>query len=502
MSLRRNILANYLSQAYVTLIGIVMVPVYLRYMGAEAYGLVGFFAMIQAWFQLLDMGLTPTMARETARFNGGASDAWRLRHLLRGMEGVFVGVAVLGCVAMVTASGVIATSWLKVQQLPLAEVRRAIILISMIVALRWVSGLYRSAITGFERLVWLGGFNMALATARFVLVIPLFVYVGTSATLFFSYQLLLAMLEVATLLWQTYRLLPTPPTGEHRPWQYAPLRGVLKFSLSIAFASFVWVMATQADKLILSKLLPLTEYGYYTLVVLVAGGVLAISGPVSGALLPRLTRLAAAGDHAGLLLLYRNATQVVVVVAVPAALVLSLFSRQVLWAWTGNAVLVDTVAPVLALYAAGSGISVIAAFPYYLQYAKGDIKLHLIGNVLFVLLLIPSLIAATWKFGMLGAAWVWLILNLVYFLLWVPVAHRCFAPGAHWLWMTKDVLLTSVPALLAALLLQYTAPWPVGRPAIAVQLCGLGLLLLCITSLSSGKIRELLALRFNSVEII
>lgn len=502
MSLRRNILANYLSQAYVTLVGIVMVPVYLSYMGAEAYGLVGFFAMVQVWFQLLDIGLTPTMARETARFNGGASDATSLRHLLRAMEGFFVGIAVLGCAAMVAAAGFISSSWLKVQKLPLIEVEHAIMLIAVIVALRWVSGLYRSAITGFERLVWLGGFNMVLATARFVLVIPLFIFVGTSATLFFSYQLLLAVLELGILVWQTYRLLPTPAAGERRPWQYAPLRGVLKFSLSIAFASFVWIVATQADKLILSKLLPLTEYGYYTLVVLVAGGVLVISGPVSGALLPRLTRLAAAGDNTGVLLLYQNATQLVAVMAVPVTLVLALFSRQVLWAWTGDAVLVDTVAPVLALYAVGSGISVLAAFPYYLQYAKGELKLHLVGNLLFVLLLIPFLIGATWKFGMLGAAWVWLVLNLVYFLLWVPVAHRRFAPGLHWRWMRKDVLLVSMPALLVALLLQYTAPWPVGRAAITVQLCGLGMLLLGISGMSSSKVRELLAHRFKPVGIV
>jgi O-antigen/teichoic acid export membrane protein len=67
MPLKKNILANYASQIYVTLIGIFMVPLYIKYMGAEAYGLVGFFAMLQAWFNLLDMGLTPTTARETAR---------------------------------------------------------------------------------------------------------------------------------------------------------------------------------------------------------------------------------------------------------------------------------------------------------------------------------------------------------------------------------------------------------------------------------------------------
>lgn len=500
MSLKKNILVSYVSQIYVTLIGIVMVPFYVKYMGAEAYGLVGFFAMLQAWFQLLDMGLTPTMARETARFNGGATDDISLRRLLRAMEGIFIGVAVLGCVAMMAASGAIATSWLKVQQLPLIEVQHAIMLMAIVVALRWVSGLYRSAINGFERLVWLGGFNMFLATARFVMVIPLFIYLGTSATLFFGYQVLLAVVEVAVLVWKTYRLLP-PLIGEHRPWQSAPLRSVLRFSLSIAFASFVWILATQADKLVLSKLLPLTEYGYFTLVVMVAGGVMAVSGPVSGALLPRLSKLAAEGDDKGLLQLYRNATQLVAVMAVPATLVLALFSRQVLWAWTSDQELVNTAAPVLALYAAGSGISVIAAFPYYMQFAKGNLKLHLIGSLLFVLILVPSLIWVTGQFGMVGAAWIWLVLNLAYFMIWVPVVHRYFVPGLHWHWLTKDVLFTSMPAFFTALLVQYTAPWPVGRVAIVVQLCGLGLLLLGITSISSSKIRGFLSHCFKKLEL-
>jgi len=88
MSLKRNILANYASQFYVTIIYIVMVPSYIKYMGSEAYGLIGFFAMLQVWFALLDMGLTPTMSRETARYNGGATDALSYRRLVRALEGI------------------------------------------------------------------------------------------------------------------------------------------------------------------------------------------------------------------------------------------------------------------------------------------------------------------------------------------------------------------------------------------------------------------------------
>ncbi len=62
MSLKANIIASYLSQAYITLASIVVLPLYIRYMGAEAYGLVGFFTLLQVWFSLLDMWLKPMLA--------------------------------------------------------------------------------------------------------------------------------------------------------------------------------------------------------------------------------------------------------------------------------------------------------------------------------------------------------------------------------------------------------------------------------------------------------
>jgi O-antigen/teichoic acid export membrane protein len=130
LSLKKNVLANYVSQIYVTVIGIVLVPLYIRYMGAEAYGLVGFFAMVQAWFQLLDIGLRPTLTREAARFKGGVTDALSFRRLVRVLEGIFTVVALVGALGMIAMAGTIASRWLKVQQLPLNQVKMAIILLS------------------------------------------------------------------------------------------------------------------------------------------------------------------------------------------------------------------------------------------------------------------------------------------------------------------------------------------------------------------------------------
>lgn len=100
MSLSRNIAANYAAQIYVSLVGIVVIPLYIRFMGAEAYGLVGFFALLQTCFNLLDIGLASTITRETARYRGGATDALTYRTLFKALERFFVAVAAAGTVAL------------------------------------------------------------------------------------------------------------------------------------------------------------------------------------------------------------------------------------------------------------------------------------------------------------------------------------------------------------------------------------------------------------------
>ncbi len=438
MSLQKNILANYLGQFYMTMVSIVMVPMYLEYLGAETYGLVAFFAMMQMWFHLLDLGMGPTLGRQVARFHGGAMTGTELRRLLRAMEAVFFGIAAAAMLAWILSAGAIANHWLNAETLDVQEVGGALVLIGIAVALRWVCGIYRSAIWGFEHQVWLNIFGIAIATLRFVTVIPLFIFVGTSPRVFFTYQLIVALVELGCLMAKTYASMPR--ATERTGWSLAPLRGVLTFSLTIAFTSSVWVMVTQMDKLVLSKILTLGQFGYFALGVLVASAVNLVGAPVTQAMLPRLSRLAAEQDQQGILALYRRATQWVCCAAAPVALGLALFAEPIVWIWTGDRGTAAAVAPIVRLYAIGNGLLAIAAFQYYLQFAKGDLRLHLAGNLIFVLLLVPLVILAASRYGGVGAGWVWLGQCAFFALAWTWLVHRRFAPGLHWPWVVRDVL--------------------------------------------------------------
>jgi O-antigen/teichoic acid export membrane protein len=490
MSLKRNIAANYASQLYTTLIGIVLVPVYLEQMGSEAYGLVGFFAMLQAWFNLLDMGLTPTIARESARFHGGAMTALTYRRLYRSLSLVFATVALAGGSALFALSGPVATRWLNLGQLAPTEVAAAVQVMALCVALRWMGGLYRGVVSGSERLVWLSGFNAVIATLRFVGVLPSMWLWGFTPAVFFWHQLAIAAIEVIWLLAMCQTLLPMPSsTGQSIGWSLKPIQPLLRFSLTIAFTSSVWVLVTQTDKLILSGILPLAEYGYFTLAVLVAGGITIVSGPVSSALLPRMARLYAEGQADELRRVYNQAAQLVSVLAGSIAVLLVVCAESLLFAWSGNAEMSSATAPMLRLYAVGNGLLALGAFPFYLQYARGDMRYHLIGNLILVTALIPSIVFAAIYGGGIGAGWAWMSMNALYLLVWVAYVHAKLEPGLHWPWLKDNVFKVLLPTVAVGWVLSLTRLHAQDRWQAFAHVVAVGTVCITVATLASPSLR-------------
>jgi O-antigen/teichoic acid export membrane protein len=122
---------------------------------------------------------------------------------------------------------------------------------------------------------------------------------------------------------------------------------------------------------------------------------------------------------------------------------------------------------VLGLYSLGNAIMGVTAFAYYIQYAMGSIRLHLIGNAIFAIIYLPTVFWVANEYGATGAAAAWLVMNTIYLVAWVPVVHHVVVPGLHLPWMLRDVLSValgaSVPAILLVTLLPSGALDDLGR---------------------------------------
>lgn len=444
-SVRKNVAFNYLGQAYATLIGVLILPLYLKYLGAEAFGLVGFFTLLQSWMQLLNLGITPTLGREVARLRDSPGEAARLRTVVRSLETVFVGVAVLACSALFLGREWLALRWLSIDRLDPALVASCIAMMAGMVGFRWVAALHRSGINAYERQVWMNLADIVLATLRAPGALLLIVLSGGDILLYFGYQLLLSVVEQLLVSFKFHSLLPPKGKAAIR-FSAAELRRVAPFALGVAYTGGIWIVVTQLDKLLLSKTLPLAEYGYFTLVATIAGGLVLLSAPVSRAVLPRMTALLAQRREAQMLGLYRRATRLVVCIVAPITLVLALFPGEAVRVWTGDAAAADWTARVLPLFVAGSGVMAVGAFQYYLQFAHGRLRQHVVYNTVSAAVSAPLIAYAAFRHGPVGVGWVWLGLRVVSFLAWTPYVHRLFAPGLHPAWLSRDVLLPAIAA--------------------------------------------------------
>jgi O-antigen/teichoic acid export membrane protein len=497
MSLKKNSLANFAGQIYTTLIGIVMLPFYLEFLGAEAYGLVGFFTLLQSWLVLLTAGLTPALARQVAYFRGrGELGGRSFREMLRSFELI---VWLLGGVTLLViwfASDWIAAHWLSVKNLELHTVAYCIALMGVMVGLRWAVGIYVSGISGLERQVWLNGFYITLATLRYGLAYVLLRWVTQDITHYFEFQLVLSALELLLVARKFYACQPAG-ASRHDPglrFSFAAIRPVLPFALGISYTSALWVFMTQSDKLILSHVLSLAEYGYLAVVAVIANAVLRFSEPINQAVLPRLTMLHSQGNSMALLELYRTVTQYLAIIVFSAAGMVAMFSQPLLFALTGHQAAAEWGAPVLFWFALGNGILVIVGMQYALQFAHGQVRMHVINTSINAAVQVPIMAYVAYVHGAVAVAIAWFAIRLTTFCIWPAIVHRKFAPGLHWKWVTQDVLPPLLGAAMGLLVVKQiidTMPMLLAtRLHIFAVLAMSGLLVMFCSAMAASKGRE------------
>jgi len=437
-SIKSNVVANYIGQFYAMFIGIIILPMYMTYLGAEAFGLIGFFTMLSGWMALLDVGLSSTMSRESASLKNSKTGIKELKSILRTIEFIFVVIAILICASIYINSDWMANEWLKTINLNVGSVSYSISLMGALVGFRWMAGMYKGAINGFEDQVWLNAYLVIINTLKFVGGLLVIIYLSRDIAVYFEYQLAVGVIELGVVMIRVYSKFPKSQVLELP--SYKTLRKIAPFALSIAYTSALWIVLTQIDKLLLSNILTLVEYGYFTLVVVIVNGISVMSSPIGDAIRPRMTSLISQGKVTEMLNLYRRSSQIVAIVAFSVSGMAATFSEELLYAWTGDMEAAKWSSKILFWYALGNGALMVLAFQYYLQFAYGNLRYHVKGNTYFGIVQIVVMVVAIYEYGAIGAAISWFSLQAVFLILWPAYIHGKFAPGLHRKWLQYDIL--------------------------------------------------------------
>jgi O-antigen/teichoic acid export membrane protein len=493
ISIGFNAITNFIGQSYTIAIAIIITPFYLQYLGAEAYGLVGFFMVMQNWLNLLDMGLSATLGRQVAYARGQINGFNNFKNLLRSFELIFFLLTIGIVISVHFSSNWLAQSWMKSVSLSAIDISYCITIMGLIIGLRLFSTIYRSGINGFEDQIWVNKTSVIINSLKYIGSLLIIVYISNDIRYFFEYQFAIGALEVVLLGKRFYHNLPSSDlsiTWLRIDWSI--FQKILPFTLSITYTSAILIAVTQFDKLLLSGILTLEEFGYFSLITLIAGSIINLSTPVFLAFLPRLTLLVSKRNLKEMTAIYINMTQLITWLTFSTAILISLYSEEILYSLTGDKRTYVWGREILLWYALGSSIFTLGTFQYYLQNAFGTLRLYVIGSSISLLIQVPLIYYTTTNYGALGAGQLWFAFSMIWFLGWTSVVHNKLIPGFHLKWLMLDLL----PMVITILILSYALSkvtyidMNASRFAIAFKTAIVGICFLTATSLCVRSIRN------------
>lgn len=452
-SLQANVVANFVGNGWAALISIIFVPIYLKYIGAEGYGLIGIFASLQVVLSLLDSGLSTTLNKEIAKLSVLPNTQQRMRNLVKTLGSVYWIMALAAGIIALCLSPVIAKYWVQPNELSVQTITYAFILLSISVVFQFPSGFYSGGLLGLQRQVMLNVLRILFATLRSAGVVLVLIFVSKSVIAFFSWTLFISILQAFVFKYCLWYYLPK--TSKSAVFDKKELKSIWRFAAGMTAIGITSILLTQVDKIILSKILSLEQFGYYTFAFALGSITYMIVGPISQSYFPKFSVLLAEKKLNELNKIYHQGCQMVTLLVVPFALFLALFSREILFIWTHNNITVENTWQITSVVTLAVAIHCLMFMPYMLCLTYSYTKLAFYTNVVILILLIPGTIFSAIHFGGLGGAICWLIITIIYLLINPVMIHKIFLKGQAFNWYWNDTLKPIIGCIIILFLSRY-----------------------------------------------
>lgn len=430
-----QLILGVLNSAATALTMLILAPVYLLYLGAEAFGLIGFYTTLLICMQVFDMGMATTLNREIARHGDGLLTQ-KNAQLLRCVELVYAGISlavVLGTWAM---GAWFVDAWFTAKTIPSVQLTHAIYGIGICVALRFPITVYQSALFGSGKMHLASGIGITQIIVGALGAYVLLRFNEADVVTFFVWQAVIASLHLASVRAVVWR---HAPRLKIQTFDWAAMRGITRYAAGAGMVSVAGLVLSQVDKLVLSKTLNLEQYGYYMLASSLAASVHMLSGPFYNLFFPLASKLIKSNQSEFLLTKYQFYSASLAACVFPISLYLILFFPQLLSLWMDNQVAVDQIGPIATILIVATSLHALMFLPHALVMAAGVSKAYLAMYGLLIALSVPLTVLLSVRYGAIGGALGQVVLFLVHIFSGVWVTHRLCFRGYGTVWIFKDV---------------------------------------------------------------
>jgi O-antigen/teichoic acid export membrane protein len=349
--MRRNLLANYAGTAFSAAAQVLVIPLYIRLLGENNWGLLAATVALSSVMLAFEAGVSLSVARSFAGFYRLANPQKRLRSLETRYVAASAGLLVIGLAASSPLS-----AWISGP-----DQSAALSWAFVMAGAQIVGSLYRSILIGTGDQVALNALLIAFTLLRQVAGLWAASMFGTVTSVVCAFACCFALEAVLRRFRSVRSLRLLAATTEAS----RPSSGWTSNSSSTAAlvaAGAIGAVGTQIDRLLLTQFVDAAALGHYAIAATLSLAALQLIYPVSAALIPRLSQFQNNAKASALANTYVLLAAILAVIWAGALTFLYLGLER----WLGSEAIAAAVRPLFLMHLAGTTLNALC-IPNYLR---------------------------------------------------------------------------------------------------------------------------------------
>jgi O-antigen/teichoic acid export membrane protein len=399
----RNTVWNLVGQVAPMGVALFAIPMLIRHIGTDRFGILTIAWMVVGYFSLFDLGLGRAMTNLVAQSLGGNRQD-DLPAIVWTANGVMAVMGIVGAIALAALSPLLTYSILKIPSSLQQETLHSLFLLSISVPLVISTAGFRGILEAQQKFGLLNFVRIPMGVATFLAPVVVLPFTTSLTALIGALVIARAIFFIAYFALALREM----PALRHRfGFDKALLRPLFSFGGWMTISNIVSPMMVYVDRFLIGSILSIVAVAYYATPYEVVTKLLIVPGALVGVLFPAFSTAMVADPRHGAML-YRRATKYVGLFLFPCVFAFILFGHDFLQIWLGHEFALHSTR-VLQILSIGVFANALAFIPFALIQGVGraDItgKLHLLE--------LPFYLMAVWiltkRFGIEGTAAAWAI---------------------------------------------------------------------------------------------
>lgn len=449
-----KLISNYGSRLWSMVSVFVFIPLYIKFLGSDNYGLIGFYALLLGVISFADSGMSSAVVKE---FSQELETNYKYT-IFRNLERIYIIVCVIVTVIIFFTAEFIVDYWISSQGISRENLIYYVRLIGVGITSQLISSLYFGALFSLNSQVKSNLIQFSWSFSRSALVFILFMIFSKSIEIYFIWQIVCNILYVLVLRYFVIKKLKFTASDQSLKKEFNTLpKHITNYIGGMIFIAIISAINIQADKLVTSSMFDLGTFGFYNIASSLAQIPVILAAPLIAFAFPLFSRFSNSNseeNNSKNLIVFNKIFYFINLIVIIVSTGIFFYTKEILLLWTKNAIpaaIFPAVEFDVKILIIGS-LFLALQFPlYYLLLSKGKTKYTIYQGMIQIAIGIPLLYFCSKKFGLYGIPVPWLLINFLAFIYLFIVVNKKYLGFATMEFYTKIMF----PPLAITLLLNF-----------------------------------------------